>query len=305
MKYMTAILLALCLGLISGPAMADEITKFNVGKAIVIPIQDRAGTMKAEFFSGPLSAEERLALMPGGEAPSSVNIFLIQSEAGNILVDSGWGWTNAKQNDFPHKLRLAGLTEADIDYVILTHMHADHIGGLVNGPEAAFPKAAILVSEKELEYWSAQVEAARKENPEKEAPASIGQPVPAGRLQEAVLTTYEGRIKTFAFGNEILPGIRALEAVGHTPGHTAFRLSSGDAAMLFIGDLIHAAALQFQEPDECARYDMDAAQAVASRKAILNLASEENISVVGAHIPFSGLGRVKADGRRGFTFTPY
>ncbi len=136
-------------------------------------------------------------------------------------------------------------------------------------------------------------------------PVSVARTEPArDELPRAMLAAYGDRLGTFEFGDEILPGFTAVEAVGHTPGHTAFSLKSGGQEILFVGDIVHAAALQFPEPDECAAYDRDKEQAVASRKRLLTLAAENNLPVAGAHIPFPGVGFVKTDGKRGFTFSP-
>jgi glyoxylase-like metal-dependent hydrolase (beta-lactamase superfamily II) len=108
----------------------------------------------------------------------------------------------------------------------------------------------------------------------------------------------------FAFGDDMPAGIQAIPAVGHTPGHTAFRIDSGGKSVLIIGDLLHAASLQFPLPDECAGFDMDMPGAVEARKRVLNLAAEKNIPVAGMHIPFTGFGAVDTDGA-GFRFTQF
>jgi glyoxylase-like metal-dependent hydrolase (beta-lactamase superfamily II) len=106
----------------------------------------------------------------------------------------------------------------------------------------------------------------------------------------------------FSFGEKPVEGLTAKNAVGHTPGHTAFLLESGGEKLLFIGDLLHAAALQFPYPEMCASYDRDQSQAVISRRNILNEAADLNMPVAGAHIPHSGVGLVAKSGD-GFAFT--
>ena len=321
--------LGLCLVPAGSAALADEsgavIKQFTVNEYTVYPLLDRPGQMSIDLFSGPLSAEERAALMPGGTAPSSVNVFLITGPAGNILVDLGWGRSGPGEDLLPERLKMAGLTLDDIDLVLLTHMHPDHIGGLLNGRAPALAKARILVSGPELAYWTEQSRptpppvAAPRAEPEPAVPdeepapapsASADQAdeaapaVPAGELPGAVITAYQGRIDIFDFGQEAAPGLTALKAVGHTPGHTVYLLKSGSSQLLFIGDLIHAAALQFPAPDECAKFDQASAQAVDSRREMLTLAADGGLPVAGAHLPFPGLGRVKADGKNGFIYSP-
>jgi len=278
---------------------------FAIGQYTVMPGLDRQGQMKIDLFSGPLTPEERAALMPGGQAPSSVNIFVVRGPAGNILIDAGWGASDSSQNVLPERLKSAGLTFDDINLVLLTHMHPDHIGGLLRGTAPAFPKARVLVSAPELRYWQARVERAAKGQPNSkiaepnpQAPAAAPADLPA-----AVMLAYGDRLETFEFDDRPAEGFTALSAIGHTPGHTAFLLESDGHKLLFIGDLLHAAALQFPQPDENSSYDVDPAQAAASRRAVLTLAADDNLPVSGAHIPFPGTGRVKKDGR-GFIFTP-
>ena len=122
-------------------------------------------------------------------------------------------------------------------------------------------------------------------------------------LQVRLAKAYEGRINEFKPDQEIVPGLTALKAYGHTPGHTVFRLVSKGQEILFVGDIVHAAALQFPNPEECASYDQDRSGAIEARKQILSLAAKGELLIAGAHIPYEGIGRVKEAGQ-GFSFTP-
>ncbi len=274
------------------------VQKFNVGQFTVFALLDRESQMKADLFSGPLSSEEKEAYMPGGQAPSSVNIFLIQGPSGNILIDAGWGDAGPGANHFPERLELLNLKVEDIDAVILTHMHPDHIGGLLKGYDPVFPKARIAVARPELEFCLKQPGSEAKNGQAPPAP-------PTGEWPGIVARVYADRLTAFDFGQEPVLGLTALEAVGHTPGHTVFRLRSGDEELLLVGDIIHAAALQFPQPDECASFDQNRPQAVASRKKILNMVATEKVRLAGAHIPFPGVGTVTADNQNGFAFSPW
>lgn len=308
MKPLTLLISAFMLAMpLSGSAFSADsgsASRFDVGRYSVAPLQDRSGQMKIELFSGPLSPEERAALMPGGTAPSSVNVFLVQGPAGNILIDAGWGAGDSKPEVMSQNLKSAGLSADDIDLVLLTHLHPDHIGGLLTGTAPTFSKARVLVSAPELAYWRGLVEQpAQAKTDESTAPNPAAPPVAPADLQAAVMLAYGDRLQTFEFDGRPAEGFTALSAVGHTPGHTVFLLESDGQKLLFIGDLLHAALLQFPHPDENASYDIDPAQAAATRRAILTLAADDGLTISGAHIPFPGTGRVKKEGP-GFAFVP-
>jgi glyoxylase-like metal-dependent hydrolase (beta-lactamase superfamily II) len=162
-----------------------------------------------------------------GSFQSEINTFLIKSPGRVVLIDTGFGGAIF---DSMKKLR---VNPADVDAVLLTHMHGDHIGGLARDGKALFPKALVYVAETEKDYWI-------KLN---------NRPAIAG------LAPYGDRVKTFSpseLGSsiaELLPGISAIAAFGHTPGHTVFLLESAGKKLLIWGDLMHVQNVQFPRPD--------------------------------------------------------
>lgn len=269
----------------------EQVRRLNLGEMEILAVEDTAGSMDVGLFSGPLNQTERLAFMPGGSAPSSVNVFVIRSEGKTILVDTGWGQDGKTRGNMLRRLAALGVKPDQVDYVLLTHMHGDHVSGLLNKGRPVFPKATVLAARPEKEFW---LEKAPQLTPYKNGAA----------LAAKVAKAYESRFNSFQFGDEVLPGVRAVEAVGHTPGHCAFLVGSGEGSLLIVGDLLHAAALQFANPDECASYDMDKAAAAATRKALLGRAADEKLLISGMHIPFSGMGYVKKRESGGFDFIP-
>ena len=249
----------------------------QAGPYELTPIQDTAKTMSIRLFP-TLPEAEFIRLAGGREAAASINTFLLRGDGKTILVDTGNGGSVGKT---AARLRELGVAPEQVDAVLLTHMHGDHIGGLIdaNG-RAVFPKAEIFVSAPERAFW------------EKE-------PGSGGDLARRVLAAYGERVKELRDGQQPMPGIRALAAPGHTPGHTV--LEVGD--LYLVADLVHAVSVQVPHPEVCAAYDMDPRQAVATRVRVLDLASAPGKRVAGAHLPFPGVGRITKDAK-GYAYTP-
>lgn len=252
------------------------------GDMRVVTLQDRPGNSDIELFSGPASPEERGRYFTDNKTPAGINAFLIRTKDKNILVDTGYGPLAPGQSGLVPALEALGLKPENIDVVLLTHMHMDHIGGLLDGDKRAFPKAKIHAAKAEIDYWLGLAD---------KDPAQ-----PNAALALKTQKAYGPDMTAFAFGDKVLPDVIAIEAVGHTPGHTVFHLQAGDKSLLIVGDLVHAAALQFPLPDECARYDMDMPEAVKARKRILDLAAENKWQIAGMHMPFPATGMVEKDG---------
>lgn len=268
-----------------------QVSTIKLGEISVMAVEDAAGSMDISLFSGPLSAAERAGYFTDGKAPSSVNVFLVKLADKLILVDAGWGSGGRVQGRAMQELAKLGISPEMIDVVILTHMHGDHISGLLNNGKAAFPKARIMAATLEKSFWLG--------GPMLKNAATKG----GAELSRKVAAAYEGRFDTFYFGEEIFPGIATLDARGHTPGHTAFIIGEGRQRLLIAGDFMHAAALQFAEPDEYPRYDMNPAKAAEARRMLMDKAVAEKLAIAGMHLPFSGLGTVTKEGA-GYKFSP-
>jgi glyoxylase-like metal-dependent hydrolase (beta-lactamase superfamily II) len=117
------------------------------------------------------------------------------------------------------------------------------------------------------------------------------------------VAAYGDRVKPFNPGEEIVPGIRSIAAVGHTPGHTCYMIQSSNARMLAIGDLLHIRPVQFSRPEVTIAYDSDQDRARATRRIVLDMAARENLIIAAAHLPFPGLGYVRKKGAS-YAFDP-
>jgi glyoxylase-like metal-dependent hydrolase (beta-lactamase superfamily II) len=220
--------------------------------------------------------------IPDGTFPNAVNTFLIQTPDKNILVDTGFGRL------LPGNLEKLGLQNESIDVILLTHMHGDHIGGLLKDNQIVFPNIRLYISKPEYDYWL-------NENNE-------------GALK--VLKAYKNQIVLFEPGklenttDELLPGIKAIAAYGHTPGHTAYLIQSNDEKLLIWGDLTHAMAIQMPYPQVAVTYDVDPQQATQSREAILKYVSKNKIRIAGMHIAYPAIGDIHPLFNGGYEFAP-
>lgn len=263
-------------------AMAqDGIRRYQFADTELIAIHDTDTSMPVSIFLQDSAALKAAGVHADQRLASSVNVFLLRFADRVVLVDSGNGVGKGTLLD---KLVQLNIKPADVTDVLLTHIHPDHIGGMVNGNDAVFANAAVHVAKAEAEHWRQQ-------------------DYPAEALNPRFFAAYADKITTFAPGAQFWGEIRAHDAAGHTPGHTSFRLGR----LWFIGDTVHGAALQFPNPAICARYDMDCDQAIAVRRAIMADAARDGALIIGAHLPFPGIGGVRAGQHASvaFQFLPY
>lgn len=226
----------------------------------------------------------------------SVNAYLINTGSKLVLVDTGAaGLFGPTLGRLPENLRASGYRPEQVDAVIITHMHPDHVGGLMADGRIAFPNATIYADRSEAAFWlnQANLDAAPEANKDffKGAMASVNPYVQAGRF------------KPFDGASELVPGIRVQPASGHTPGHSFVVVESDGQKLVLWGDLIHAAAVQFPYPEVTIVFDGDAPAAAMQRRKAFAEAAREGYLIGAAHISFPGFGRVRKDGT-GYRWVP-
>ncbi|MDR6849298.1 MBL fold metallo-hydrolase [Sphingomonas sp. BE137] len=227
---------------------------------------------------------------------TSINSFLIDTGEHRILIDAGAGRLFGDCcGRLPAMLKAAGYAPETIDVILLTHVHGDHSGGLTLDGQRVFPNATIYLSKSELDYWLSDAAKAR-------AKASHQQMFVQGRAALAPYMT-AGRIRTFDAPATLFPGIRAIAAPGHTPGHTFYEIESRGHRMRVVGDIIHAAEVQLQRPDITVDFDADEALAARTRKAALAELARAHTLVAAPHISFPGLGHI-ARSDAGYAWAP-
>ena len=227
---------------------------------------------------------------------TSVNAFLINTGSRLVLVDTGagglFGPTLGKLTD---ALRAAGYTPEQVDDILITHLHPDHIGGAVAQGALAFPNATVHADKRESDFW---LSTARMDS----APAEA-----KGFFQGAMasLNPYvaAGKFKPFEANGELLPGVRSVAALGHTAGHTVYEVESQGQKLLLIGDLIHVGAVQFDQPAVTLAFDSDQPRAAKARATVFKQAAKDGVLVGAAHLQFPGLGHLRVAGK-GYQWLP-
>jgi glyoxylase-like metal-dependent hydrolase (beta-lactamase superfamily II) len=227
---------------------------------------------------------------------TSVNGYLINTGSKLVLVDTGAaGLFGPTLGNLLANLKAAGYQPEQVDEIYITHMHPDHVGGLVAGGQPVFPNAIVRADQHDADFWLS------KDKLDK-APAEM-----KGYFQgaQASLNPYvaAGKFKPFDGDTELVPGIKAVEAPGHTPGHTTYLVESQGQTLALWGDLMHVAAIQFAQPSVTIQFDTDSKAAAVQRKRAYAEAAKHGYLVGSAHLSFPGLGHVRAEGK-GYAWVP-
>ena len=235
--------------------------------ASVTWIQDNEGEKlnPRSLFSDASDSLYNSLNMPEG-IPASVSTFLVKVDGKYILFDAGLG---AFGGQLQKRLAALGVNPDSIGLVYLTHFHVDHIAGLAAKDEAGndvkvFKNAAVYAGKVEYDAWMNDI--------------------PKNDLQKGIMALYKDSLHLFAFGDTLPHGVLAMDAVGHTPGHTAFQLAN----LLIVGDLMHGYALQKDHPEINSNYDMDKPKSAESRKRIMQYARDNKLLMAGMHLPPPG-----------------
>jgi glyoxylase-like metal-dependent hydrolase (beta-lactamase superfamily II) len=229
---------------------------------------------------------------------TAVNAYLINTGENLVLIDTGASKLFGPSLGFVvQNMMASGYEPAQVDTVIITHLHPDHMGGLNDGGgQPFFPKAKILVPQADNDFWLSQKVA--------DTMPEAMQPFFKMARDSAAPYMAKGQWTTFAEGSLLVPGIMAVKANGHTPGHTAYAVESAAQKLLIWGDLVHAHAVQFAQPGVSIEFDVDQKQAIATRRSIMRTAAFNKFLVAGMHLPFPGIGHVRAEGKEVYSWVP-
>ncbi len=269
---------------------ATPYSRFKLGAFEVTTLLDGARTVpdpqnifgmnvdKAEFDK--VSAEN---LLPVDAARFFFTPVVVNTGKELVLFDTGLGGENGS---LPAALAAAGYTADQIDIVVITHMHPDHIGGISNNRAPAFPNARYITGSTEYDFWTTKGAESRP-----------------GKLVSANVKPLAEKFTFIKGGDSVAGGITAMEAFGHTPGHMVFMIESEDKQLMLMADLANHYVWSLAYPDWEVKFDADKAAAAASRRKILAMVASDKIPVIGYHMPFPAVGYVETRGS-GFKYIP-
>jgi glyoxylase-like metal-dependent hydrolase (beta-lactamase superfamily II) len=276
--------------------------RYKVGTVECTSINDGARTFPLpDKFVTNAPKEEALATaeaayMPKGMVTVPFNPQLINTGSKLVLIDSGNGIatyepTKGAVGRTMQNLAAAGVDPKNIDVVLMSHLHPDHTNGIrAADGSMAFPNAEIMVPAKDWEFWMSDENAAKAQSNEmmKNYFANV----------KKVYAGIESKVTKYDWGKEVAPGITAIAAPGHTPGHTAFAVASGGSKVLIQSDVTNIPELFLRNPDWHVVFDVDPASAQETRHKFYDMAAAEKATIVGFHFTFPSIGHVEKDGTK-------
>jgi glyoxylase-like metal-dependent hydrolase (beta-lactamase superfamily II) len=290
--------------LASAPQIHDQEPGFfrlKVGDLEVTALFDASAVFDQHWLNGKKATMDGVvkALQEDPHLLDAADIgFLVNTGKQLILVDAGAGtWYGGPAfGRLAGSLRSAGYTPEEVDLVLVTHLHSDHVGGLTTQDgKRVFPNAEVYVAKAESDFWLSPEIAAK-------APKDAQ---PFFQSAQAIAAPYikAGKWHAFSGSEPIVAGMQLVPLPGHTPGHTGYEFSSKGQQILFWGDSIHAQRVQLQHPEVTVVFDFDPTAAVATRNQLLPKLAREDVVIAAPHLLFPGLGRLHKEGR-GYSWAP-
>jgi glyoxylase-like metal-dependent hydrolase (beta-lactamase superfamily II) len=263
----------------TGPVPAEPGAQtFEIGKTRVTALRDAqfVAANDGKLFGIGVGPDAVTDVLKAAGAPTDsvtlgVDALLVQSGSRNILIDTGLG--PSAHGVLMQSLAKAGVKPEEISTVLITHVHGDHIGGLLTAAGTpAFTKAMIRISEPDWKWLQTQSNMA------------------------ALVKAITPSVKTFMPGDRVAPGITSVAIKGHTPGHVGYQIVSGSKRILDFGDTAHSSIVSLAKPDWPMGFDNDQKEGETSRREVLTQLAKDQELIFAPHFPFPGIGRIVADG---------
>lgn len=283
------------------PHQAPGYYRFELGSFEIIALLDGTHPFDATGLAVGAKPGEVADLLARSYLTSPVeggfSAFLVRTPGKLVLIDTGAGDLYGRDGGLlVSNLAAAGITPDQIDEIYLTHLHRDHVGGLMRGGQVVFPRAIVRVSREDADFWLDDANRSK-------VPAFLGTMFDGA---QAMLKPYiaSNRFQPFNGTAPLVPGITPVVAPGHTPGHRQYLVESGGQTLLIWGDTVHVAPAQFPDPAIAMKYDTDPKAAIASRERAMAQAADKGWWVAGAHIAFPGLGHIQRTGKGSYAWVP-
>lgn len=278
--------------------------QFQLGNFQCISFSDGILNPRARDLANNVTSEQLAKVLQESSQSEKIlassNILYINTGRNQVLVDVGGGSiAGGNVGKLAANLNLAGIDSNQIDSIIISHAHREHIGGFTDkSGELLYPNAKYYIHSAEFDFWM---------SPEVSLPKLRGG-TERGKtmIKEAKedLGVIRNRITKFEQDKEIIPGIFTIHTPGHTPGHIAIRVFNNNASLIHIVDAIHNYAINLRHPKWQTTLDADPQEAILTRQKILSQILSENSLVFASHFPFPGLGKIRQRGEDGFNWEP-
>jgi glyoxylase-like metal-dependent hydrolase (beta-lactamase superfamily II) len=270
----------------------------RIGDTTVTALNDGQFEASVDYIVGldpVIAAEQETSLFRPLPPRITINAFMLEIGGKKALIDTGCGTAfGPNMGGSMARMNSLGVADADIETILITHAHIDHVSGLLTPDGAArFPNAELVITAAETGFWLDDATAAAAPESAKDSFA----------LAKRCLSPYAARTRKVTMGQEVLPGVTCHPLPGHTPGHTGWLITSGTDSLLVWGDVVHLPGIQFAHPEAGMAFDTDADLARTSRSRVLAWASADRLMVAGMHLDFAPFGHVIAAGNA-YSFIP-